>query len=94
MVLRAFCGAFLLQVWVAHQAVFGREEGRIDTANEYFDNDMWDLVEAGNKPITSLSELTHGIFTLQLAGLPSDCATGTRFVLHSCYIYNCGSDCH
>jgi hypothetical protein len=79
MVLRAVCLCFLLQVWGDHYGVFGGEEARIDLKNDYLNNDAWDLVEAGNKAITSLSELSDGVFSLQLAAVRSDCETGTEF---------------
>jgi hypothetical protein len=75
------CLGFLLQVWSVHHGVSGTKEARIDPKNDYFNNDAWDLVEAENKAITSLSELSDGVFSLQLAVARSACETGTEFGL-------------
>lgn len=89
------CLGFLLQVWSLPYGVSGSKGDAIDSKDDYFNNDAWELVEAGNKAITSLSELSDGVFTLQLAVARSACETGTEFGLsifrqtyafHSIYI--------
>lgn len=81
MVLRAVCLCFLLQVWGDHCGVYGAGDARIDLENDYLNKDAWDLVEAGNKAITFLTELSNGVFSIELVAVRSDCETGTGFLL-------------
>ena len=74
------CLCFLLQVWSRYQGVSGTQETRINAKSEYFRSNVWELVKAGNKAITSLSELTDGVFSLQLLAERSDCGAGTVFL--------------
>lgn len=42
--------------------------------NEYFDPDRWNLVPADSEPVTSLSDLEAGVYSIQLAGERPGCA--------------------
>jgi hypothetical protein len=81
MLLRAFYLCLLLEVWTAHHGIVGAEQAGTDLKNDYLKKDAWNLVEAGNKAITSLSELSDGVFSIELAAVRSDCETGTDSAL-------------
>jgi hypothetical protein len=76
---RAFCVWFLLHVWSGHSGVLGGVVAGINsTKKNYFSGDGWILVDAGdNKPITSLEDLTDGVFSLEMSAAGSYCGTGT-----------------
>ncbi|KAI8109752.1 hypothetical protein M9434_001031 [Picochlorum sp. BPE23] len=67
------CLCFLLQVWSKYHRVSGSEETRINATSTYFRSNAWELVKAGNKAVTSLSELTDGVFSFELLAERSDC---------------------
>lgn len=84
------CLCFLLQVWSKYHRVSGSEETRINATSTYFRINAWELVEVGNKAVTSLSELTDGVFSFELLAERSDCGRGTFFfttdMLHGIHI--------
>lgn len=71
---------FLLQVWSSYQGVSGTEDTPLHAESKYLRSNAWELVKAGNKAITSLSELTDGVFSLELFAERSDCGAGTVFL--------------
>lgn len=82
MIRRVLCLCFTLQTWSGHPGVLGTEEDGFNLQNDSFNNlDAWKLVKADNNAIATLSELSDGVFSLQLSAGRSDCATGTGFVL-------------
>lgn len=85
MLLRVVCLCFLLQVWSGLRVALGRDTDGINAKGGYINNNnntnAWKFVVADNKPITALSELSDGVFSLRLSAARSDCAAGTGFVL-------------
>ena len=49
-----------------------KEEGH-KKKNEYSDPERWSLVPADNEPVTSLSDLTAGVYSIRLSGARSGC---------------------
>lgn len=43
--------------------------------NLYFDENKWMLVPADNKPVTTLSDLNDGVYSIQLSGERSNCGS-------------------
>lgn len=41
--------------------------------NEYFDPDRWNLVPVDSEPITSMSDLKAGVYSIQLSGERPGC---------------------
>ena len=80
MIRRVVCLCFLLQIWNSHPGVLGTKNDGINTKNESFNTNAWELVQADNEPIASLSDLSDGVFSLQLSAVQSDCETGTGLV--------------
>ena len=43
--------------------------------NMYFDEDKWSLVPADNTPVTNLSDVRDGVYSIQLPGERSSCGS-------------------
>jgi hypothetical protein len=46
--------------------------------NDYFDPNDWSLVPSDNKPITSLSDLKTGVYSIQLSGERAGCGPDSK----------------
>ena len=55
-----------------------KEEGHKKKKNEYSDPERWSLVPADNEPLTSLSDLTAGVYSIRLSGERSGCGFDSK----------------
>jgi hypothetical protein len=46
--------------------------------NDYFDPNDWSLVPADSEPITSLSDLKSGVYSIRLSGERSGCGLDSK----------------
>ena len=67
--LRAFLT--LCVVWTSGLVAVAKNTGLRE--NYFFDSEKWRLVPAENGTITSLSDLTTGVYSIQLSGERPDC---------------------
>lgn len=78
------CLCFLIQIWSGRHSVSATTKSVICSDTDYLQSDACEFVRVSNETITSLSELTDGVFSIELSAEQSGCRTGTRIILYEC----------